>query len=132
MKDTQEKIVELQKVESSNIAEIGYDANSGRLRVRFISSGGLYEYDDVPKNVAEDFLKSDSKGRFFHKNIRHQHVGKKIDETKEDEAANDADSPLQDTDVQAAGKAVSKSQQRRHKAQGKKTSKKTSRGDGDN
>ena len=119
--------MELQKVESSNIAEIGYDANSGRLRVRFISSGGLYEYDDVSKKLAEDFLQADSKGRFFHKNIRHQHVGKKIDEAKEDEAANDAD----DADGQE-GRAVSKSQQRRQKAMGRKVGKKrTGKGHGD-
>ncbi len=84
--------MEMVKVESSNIAEVGYDANSGRLRIRFISSGALYEYNDVPQNVAEDFMKADSWGSFFHQNIRHQHAGKKIKEPEavEDEAANDA------------------------------------------
>lgn len=107
--------MELQKVESSNIAEVGYDAISGRLRVRFISSGGLYEYDNVPQNVAEDFLQAKSKGRFFYKNIRHQHIGKKIDEAKEDEAANDADGSTQDEkpEPQRKKRAAKKASKRR-------------------
>lgn len=112
--------MEMSKVESSNIAEVGYDANSGKLRVRFLSSGGLYEYDDVPKNVAEDFLLAESKGKFFHANIKNQHKARKVDETVTDDAnnalqgtaqvaANDADA----TDTPGSKKRASK--KTRHK-----------------
>ena len=122
--------MEMSKIESSNIAEIGYDANSGKLRVRFLSSGGLYEYDDVPKNIAEDFLLAESKGKYFHANIKNQHHARKVDET----VADDADSPLQETEQVAANdadsrptskKRGSKSQQRRRRAQS------DGKGDGD-
>ncbi len=118
--------MDMTKIESSsNIAEVGYDANSGKLRVRFISSGGLYEYDDVPKNVAEDFLLAESKGKYFHANIKNQHHARKVDETADaSEAANDADSSLQEAeavdqdDEKTSGKKrQSKSQQRRRRAQ---------------
>ena len=54
-------------VESSAIKSIGYD-NEGSLFIEF-KQGTVYEYKNVPKPIYEDFLKSESKGRFFNMNI---------------------------------------------------------------
>lgn len=117
--------MEMSKIESSNIAEVGYDALTQRLRVRFLSSGGLYEFAAVPKSVAEDFLLAESKGKFFHAHIKSFYVARKVDETAEDVA----DSPLQGTQGVAANDADSRPASK--KRAGKKASKKTSKGNGD-
>lgn len=49
--------MEMKEVESSNIKKIGY--GDQKLRVEF-SGGGIYEYDDVPAEVFDGFLKADS------------------------------------------------------------------------
>lgn len=51
-------------VESRAIAEVGYEARSRTLLVRF-RSGEAYAYLDVPAAVHDDFLAAPSKGRFF-------------------------------------------------------------------
>ena len=51
------------RVTSSNVLEIGYDAGGGELHVRF-RSGGYYVYFDVPAVLFQEFLPSESKGRF--------------------------------------------------------------------
>lgn len=56
-------------VESSNIAEIGYDIGSMTLEVMFKKSG-LYQYFDVPENVFQEFIQSDSKGKFLNTCIK--------------------------------------------------------------
>lgn len=120
--------MELSKVESSNIAEIGYDANTGKVRIRFKSSGGLYEYDDVPKNIAEGFLLAESKGKYFHQHIKNEHPGRKVVDPEPEGAANDANSALEDAKSEGDAKAPepekkpSKSRQRRRRAQEKNTS----------
>lgn len=57
------------KVKSSNIASISYDEEFNILRVKF-HTGSIYDYDDVPMELYNKFLKSTSKGKFFHENIR--------------------------------------------------------------
>lgn len=54
-------------VESSVIAEIGYEDEV--MEVRF-NNGGVYRYFNVPPQVCLDFLKADSKGRFFNQEVR--------------------------------------------------------------
>lgn len=58
--------VEMIPVESSSVRSIGYDPEREKLYVAF-SSGGTYEYDDVPANVYNSFMESPSKGRFVNK-----------------------------------------------------------------
>lgn len=58
----------MQKVESTAIEAIGYDAEANALSVRFVS-GGEYRYFDVPPQIAADFEAAESKGRFFHEHI---------------------------------------------------------------
>jgi len=56
-------------VVSSNVASIGYDENSYTLEVQF-RGGGIYQYFNVPPQVFEEFINADSKGKFFHKEIK--------------------------------------------------------------
>lgn len=67
-------VIEMQPVESSNVAEIGYDGESQRMHVRF-HSGKKYEYLDVPPELFEEFANAESFGSFFAKRIRMHYVG---------------------------------------------------------
>ena len=60
------------EVTSSNVEAIGYDEGLRELAVRF-KSGGTYVYHDVPKSVFDDFLESESKGRFIANEIKNQY-----------------------------------------------------------
>lgn len=60
--------MQLHDVESSMMKAIGYDESSKTLVIVF-KSGKTYEYADVPAEVVQAFLASDSKGRFFHAEI---------------------------------------------------------------
>lgn len=61
-----------QFVQSSDIAEIGYDSNSMVLEILFIK-GGLYQYFDVPEAVYLELMSCDSKGRFLNANIKNNY-----------------------------------------------------------
>ena len=54
----------MESVESSNLAKIGYDEDSGILRVEF-KSGTTYDYKGVPLSAYETLLESNSKGACF-------------------------------------------------------------------
>jgi len=65
-------------VESSNIASIGWEANKlvddssqpvDLLRIVY-KNGLVYDYYNVHQRDYEAFLASESKGSFFHKNIK--------------------------------------------------------------
>ena len=55
-------------VESSNVISVGYDASSHVLEVEFKT--GVYQYADVPADVAEGLLSAPSVGSYMHKHIR--------------------------------------------------------------
>ena len=55
--------MELQFVESSMIQACGYDESREALMVIF-NSGKAYEYSEVPQEVYEELLTSDSKGSY--------------------------------------------------------------------
>jgi len=55
--------------ESSNIAMLGYDANTSELHVKF-HSGAEYVYIGVPQEVFEGFLGAPSKGRYLNEAIK--------------------------------------------------------------
>lgn len=55
------------KVESSTISEIDYDGKN--LYVTFVH-GGRYAYIGVPASTFDELVAAESKGKFFHKNIR--------------------------------------------------------------
>lgn len=55
-------------VASSALAEVGYDADSRTLFIRF-RAGGLYAYLDVPPEDAAGLMQAPSKGGFFQARI---------------------------------------------------------------
>ena len=54
-------------VESSAFSHYGHDEQAGEIHFSF-HSGGRHAYPITPEKFQE-FLKSDSKGKWFHKNI---------------------------------------------------------------
>lgn len=68
-------------VESSNIKELAWDKIDefkGKLEVTFHSSG-VYRYGPMPREVHEEFIKADSKGKYFHKYIKNNYMGEKVE-----------------------------------------------------
>ncbi|MBW3617196.1 MAG: KTSC domain-containing protein [Proteobacteria bacterium] len=57
------------RVESTAIRAIDYDAVSRTLYVVFIDGDG-YAYFEVPPALYADFLRAESKGRFFAEQVR--------------------------------------------------------------
>ena len=66
------------RVDSEAISEIDYDAERAKLMVRF-ESGELYVYVGVPGEVHRSFVEADSKGRFFHHQIRDRYPYNRLD-----------------------------------------------------
>lgn len=62
----------MQPVDSSNIAAIGYNEANQVLRVEF-NNGSIYDYPGVSPNLFQSFLSSDSKGRFHNMMIKSQY-----------------------------------------------------------
>jgi len=58
--------MEFKKVESSNIKEVAF--NNDKLYVTF-NGGGTYAYDSS-EDEFKRFLESESKGKFFHTNLK--------------------------------------------------------------
>lgn len=55
------------EVKSSNIKAIDYEKND--LLVEYLS-GTKYRYKNVPKELYEEFINAESKGRFMNSNIK--------------------------------------------------------------
>jgi DNA helicase HerA-like ATPase len=68
---TQEEIKRMEReiVYSSTVLSIGYEPTSYTLEVEF-KSGGLYQYYNVPEQIYQELLASDSKGKFLHVYIK--------------------------------------------------------------
>lgn len=62
-------MVTMTKVESSNVAAIGYDAAAQHLYVEYIKSG-TYRYSNVPAEIYNDWMAAESKGKFFHEKVK--------------------------------------------------------------
>jgi len=58
-----------QEVSSTSIHAIGYDSQTKALEVEF-KSGRVYRYFDVPPDIYEALMHSDSHGQYFNTNIR--------------------------------------------------------------
>lgn len=65
-------------IESSNIADAGFDADSGVMEVTF-KSGKRYRYRNVSPQVFQDFMDADSKGSHFARVIRSQFEGEAVE-----------------------------------------------------
>jgi hypothetical protein len=57
------------KVDSSNLASVGYDANDQILEIEF-NHGGVYQYFDVPEDVYDELMNADSHGQYLAHNIK--------------------------------------------------------------
>ena len=66
-----------QSMPSIAIADIEYDQERERLTVTFVT-GGIYEYVDVPAEVAASFQSAFSKGTFFNGYIRDRYDFREI------------------------------------------------------
>ena len=62
---------------SSTIESAGYDVNQQLLEIEF-TSGGIYQYLNVPQNVATGFFNASSHGQYFHKHIRNVYRTRKV------------------------------------------------------
>lgn len=70
---------EMIKVKSSNIAAVAYDGEAELLRVQF-NNGSVYEYSNVPEQTAQDFVKAESVGKYFHARIKGNFKFRKLEE----------------------------------------------------
>ena len=64
--------MEKQFIESSMIKSICYDVSSSTLEIEF-SSGQVWQYFDFPESLWYEFENSESKGKFFHREIKNQY-----------------------------------------------------------
>ncbi|HEY2345170.1 MAG TPA: KTSC domain-containing protein [Xanthomonadaceae bacterium] len=61
--------MERSPVSSSNIASVGYDADSETLEIEFKTSG-VYQYFNVPLFMYERLMAADSVGTFLNREIK--------------------------------------------------------------
>lgn len=61
-------------VQSSNLESIGYVSVARMMIVRF-KNGRTYLYPAVPEELFNNFLAAESKGTFFHQNIKGKYAG---------------------------------------------------------
>ena len=66
--------LEMISVVSSNVIAVGYKDN--KLYVDFAS--GRYEYDNVPKEIYDNFLTAESKGKYMWKYVRGKYEYRRI------------------------------------------------------
>ena len=66
-----------QMVLSTEIEWIGYEEKKSMLQVEFIE-GGIYQYQNVQKNVYEDFLSAESHCRYFETFVKGRYPTRKI------------------------------------------------------
>jgi hypothetical protein len=62
---------------SREIEWIGYEHKRNMLQVEFIV-GSIYQYENVPETVYQEFLIAPSYGRFFESNIKNKYQSRKI------------------------------------------------------
>jgi hypothetical protein len=61
--------MDMENVDSSNVAAVGYDEDSSTLQVEF-NNGGTYQYFDVPEHLFEELREAQSIGSFLAENIK--------------------------------------------------------------
>lgn len=78
--------IENQSIESSNLKTLTYDSEDQNLIIEFKGKeNNRYQYKNVPEELVENFLKSESKGKFFHSDIKGKYEFKKISNQQEKE-----------------------------------------------
>ncbi|BCB95418.1 hypothetical protein JZK55_03400 [Dissulfurispira thermophila] len=71
-------IPEMIKVESSNVAEIGYNEDEQNVYVRFLN-GSLYVYKGVPIHEFEALKNAPSIGSYLHRNFKNVYPYERIE-----------------------------------------------------
>jgi len=77
--------MEMIPVQSSQLHAIGYDPARSVLAIRF-KTGATYEYAEVPKEIFDEFLDSESPGKFFGQHIRGAFEFSRLPNPEESEA----------------------------------------------
>ncbi len=62
--------MEMIPVRSSAIAAVGYDPNTGRMKIRFTSQGTTYDFCGVPQHIYNGLMAAASKGTYYDRVIR--------------------------------------------------------------
>jgi hypothetical protein len=70
-------VVHRQAIESSVLAEVGYDQKRRVLEVKLVS-GVLYQYLDVPAREFMALLAADSSGGYYNTNIKPRYDYRKL------------------------------------------------------
>ncbi len=70
--------VKMERVSSSNIAEIGYDDSSQLLYVRFLNST-LYVYKNVPDVEFQSFKNAPSLGSYLNRSIKNSYPYERLE-----------------------------------------------------
>lgn len=65
-------------VDSSNVADVGYDLETATLEVGFLN-GSVYQYYDVPDEVYHEFMMAASKGQFVWQYLRGQYEYERVE-----------------------------------------------------
>ena len=76
--------MQMHPITSSQIREIGHDASTETLAVRF-NTGALYHYTEFPASKFGQFMEAESKGGFFGKNVKGVHKYTRINEEKKEQ-----------------------------------------------
>ena len=58
-----------EKVESTSLASVGYDAEAKVLEIEF-AGGGVYQYIDVPQETYEGLMAAESHGSYFDQHVK--------------------------------------------------------------
>ena len=66
-----------QRVSSSNVRSIGYEATSSTLEVEF-NSGSLYQYSGVPEAIYAALIRAASKGSYLNNHIKDRYNCKHV------------------------------------------------------
>ena len=62
--------IEMSAVQSSSVAQLGFDHRREELHVQFRTSDNIYIYEGVSPDVYAELLESDSKGAFLNTRIK--------------------------------------------------------------
>jgi hypothetical protein len=69
---------EMEPVESSSVAAIGYDTRARELHIQFKESGETYVYYGVAALVFEALRSAKSKGRFVNERVVRRYIARKL------------------------------------------------------
>jgi hypothetical protein len=67
------------EVDSTSIKSVAYDKEEEKLWLRF-KSDALYEYRGVQEQMVKELVTAESKGKFFHENIKNKFDYEKVEE----------------------------------------------------